>query len=120
MGLLTRFLHKKKAAGGSPDKDPEKTKSNFRGVQVVANGEECCQVVRTLANERFLLEQAPMLPLSLCDADICQCTYEPFDDRRADIRRASDIAFDMASELYDQENRSKKMPGRRSKDRHAG
>lgn len=116
MGLLARFSHKQKTAN-SPSPTPGETRTaGYRGVRIRANGDHCCHVVRTLADERFLLDEAPMLPLSLCDAEVCQCSYERFDDRRAGARRASDIAFDIASNLHDEESRDVKMPGRRSKD----
>jgi hypothetical protein len=116
MGLLARFSHKKKSPGDTASSERNKAKPAFRGVRIVANHEDCCQFARTLEDERFLLQEAPMLPLSLCDVETCRCTYERFDDRRAGARRASDIAFDINSALHSQENRSSKVPGRRSKD----
>ena len=116
MSLLARFSHKKKSRGDTPKREQKKANAGFRGVRIVANREDCCQFARTLEDERFLLQEAPMLPLSLCDVETCHCTYERFDDRRAGARRASDIAFDINSVLHNQENRSSKVPGRRSKD----
>ncbi|MCP4299598.1 MAG: hypothetical protein GY783_03355 [Gammaproteobacteria bacterium] len=57
-----------------------------------------------------------MLPLAGCEAADCRCTYKRFDDRRTDLRRASDTGFDMATQLHDEENRASTSPGRRSAD----
>lgn len=116
MGLLARLAGITTSSTKSAESPPEITKPCYRGVQVVANGDECCQAVKTIANERFLLEETPMLPLSLCDAAVCNCTYERFDDRRESLRRASDVGFDMASDLHGQDNRASNSPGRRSRD----
>jgi hypothetical protein len=116
MGLLARFSWKNKR--GTPPTDYVARASNegFRGVRVIANNEDCCQFVRSIADERFLLEEAPKLPISICDAESCHCTYERFEDRRAGARRAADIAFDISTQLHGRENRSVHTPGRRSKD----
>lgn len=116
MGLLARFSHKRKPGTPRSAKPKKSSSDGYRSVTVRPNDQECCQFVRSLADERFLLEEAPMLPLSLCDAPVCRCTYERFDDRRSGARRASDIAFDIASNLHGEENRNAKMPGRRSDD----
>lgn len=116
MGLLARLAGISISNTKSSESPPEITKPCYRGVRVVANGDECCQAVKTIADERYLLEETPMLPLSLCDAAVCNCTYERFDDRREGFRRTSDITFDMAGHLHDNDNRSSKSPGRRSRD----
>lgn len=116
MGLFGRFSHNKQPGPSSMDEPREVANRSFRGVMVRPGDDGCCQLVETIADERFLLEDVPMLPLTLCDAEACRCTYERFEDRRAGTRRASDIAFDMASALHDQESRNSKTPGRRSKD----
>jgi len=117
MGLLARLAGISTSTKKSAESTPEETKSCYRGVRVVANSDECCQAVKTIANERYLLEETPMLPLSLCDAAVCNCTYERFDDRREGFRRTSDVTFDMAGQLRSQENRNSHSPGRRSRDR---
>ena len=116
MGLWARLSGKKQSVE-KVSGDSQKTQNrSFRGVIVRADEETCCQLVQTITDERFLLEDAPMLPLSMCDAKVCNCTYERFNDRRGAVRRASDLAFDINSELIEQENRDKKSPGRRAQD----
>lgn len=72
-------------------------KSRYRGVEVVANGSQCCEAVQAIAGKRFLHEEIPELPLAGCDVGKCLCSYELFDDRRTDIRRASDMVFGTAA-----------------------
>ena len=91
-------------------------KSRYRGVQVNGIRADCCAAVQAVAGQRFLSDEVPMLPLSGCDANDCRCTYELFDDRRTDIRRASDETFDIASQLCGQDNRSS-TASRRCSDR---
>ena len=81
-------------------------KSRYRGVQVNGIRADCCAAVQAVAGQRFLSDEVPMLPLRGCDANDCRCTYELFDDRRTDIRRASDETFHIASQLCEQDNRS--------------
>lgn len=117
MGLLAKLAGISRSTTKSAENPRGTTKSCYRGVQVVANGDECCLAVKTIANERYLLDETPMLPLSLCDVAVCNCTYERFDDRREGFRRTSDITFDMAGQLRGRENRKSNSPGRRSRDK---
>jgi len=48
MGLLARLAGISTSTKKSPESTPEKTKSCYRGVRVVANGDECCQAVKTI------------------------------------------------------------------------
>lgn len=118
MGLLDR-LRKKSDACVKPaasQNDSVEDTQRYRGVEVVANNDACCQAAKDIEGRRFLLSQVPMLPLTDCDAGDCRCTYERFDDRRSDLRRASDVTFDVLGQFQDQEHRSEAMPGRREKD----
>ncbi len=116
MGLFALFSKRPKS-GAQPTKNQQASKKQaYRGVRVVPHGDGCCQAARSIADERFLLEDAPMLPLPTCDAETCHCTYKRFDDRRTDIRRASDLGFDIASQLGDQTKQISRSPGRRSED----
>lgn len=92
------------------------TKSDYSGVQVNANPDSCCQAARDIAGQRFLIKNAPMLPLDGCDMQDCQCSYQRFDERRTEARRLSDVGFDMASQLHEDENRENPASGRREDD----
>lgn len=116
MGLFARFSKKPKNRAQPAKSQHESKKHAYRGVQVVAHGDACCQAAKSIADERFLLDDAPMLPLPTCDAETCHCTYKRFDERRADIRRTSDLGFDIASQLGDQTKRISRSLGRRSED----
>ena len=89
-------------------------KSKYRGVEVNSNPALCCKEVQTIAGKRFLSHEIPKLPLLGCDANECRCSYELYEDRRTDVRRAGDVAFDLASELCEQNNRN--STGRRTDD----
>ncbi len=63
----------------------------FHGVGVVSGESPQCAKARAIASERFLSEEAPLLPLSGCEnPQACTCTYRHFEDRRTDLRRESD------------------------------
>ena len=109
MGLLAK-LNGKSTAGTKTSSD------RHRGVQIVINKNECCQAAVAIADQRFLIEQIPKLPLANCDAAQCGCGYQRFDDRRTDVRRASHVGFCMASQFYDDDNRTSASPGRRDED----
>lgn len=117
MGLFAMFSKKPKADTRPTRSQQESKKHSYRGVRVIAKGDKCCQAAKSIANERFLLEDAPKLPLTTCDAEECHCTYQRFDDRRADIRRASDLGFDMAGQIHGQGKRISRSLGRRSEDK---
>ena len=116
MGLFTRLTGKSTAPTNTPAGQQEKSKDEYRGVEVISQNGQCCQAAQTIAGQRFHSHDVPMLPLKDCDAAECQCTYRRFDDRRTDMRRASDVGYSMASQLHDEENRSNDSKGRRSKD----
>lgn len=68
----------------------------FHGV-AIEPAEDCrCEAVSAIAGQRFLGEQAPMLPLEGCDRpDRCRCRYRHFADRRTDARREADYGLPM-------------------------
>jgi len=101
---------------GNPGTGTKIRNNSYRGVQVVVQKNDCCRAAAAIADKRFLIDQVPKLPLTDCSADSCRCAYERFDERRADTRRASDIGYDMASQLRAVDNRSGTSHGRRSED----
>lgn len=113
LAILTRKARSKSkiATSGNPAKS-----CSFRGAQVIATKEGCCLAAQNLAHKRFLVDEIPRLPLSDCDAEQCCCTYERFDDRRSELRRASDVGFSIGSQLHGEDNRNNSVPGRREDD----
>ena len=115
MGLLSKLRGKSGSPASTGSRPPQATKQSYSGVQINMVAEECCQAARELQGQRFLDHEVPMLPLNGCDAVECRCAYERFDDRRTDVRRLSDVGYDMASQLHDEENRIN-TSGRRDDD----
>lgn len=74
----------------------------FHGVAVRARDENCCTSVVELGGQRFLSEEAPLLPLGDCsNPQGCRCVYEHFDERRDNLRRESDVGMPVRTHLQD-------------------
>ena len=116
MGFLAKLTGKNTARLNAASAKREACKSKYRSVQVNAVGSDCCAAVKAIAGKRFLSDEVPMLPLDGCDMIDCGCTYELHDDRRAEVRRASDLTYDIASQLCTDNKRSSLSSGRRSDD----
>lgn len=66
----------------------------FHGVALRARAANSCCAVTDLEGQRFLSEEAPLLPLAECDnPQGCKCVYEHFDERRDSLRRETDIGL---------------------------
>jgi hypothetical protein len=72
-----------------------------------------CRLARSLANVRFLSQQAPILPLADCTVRPCTCRYRHFQDRRTSSRRDSEL---VGSRLGWSGNERRVARGRRSTD----
>ncbi|MFK7976611.1 MAG: hypothetical protein AB8C02_10765 [Halioglobus sp.] len=78
---------------------------------------QCCVEVSAIEAQRFLSDDAPGLPLPLCDQAVCRCTYQHHGDRRSgarDRRYSEQLATDTAR-FWSLKNR-RNRPGRRSGD----
>jgi len=76
----------------------------FHGVAIRSRGDACCQAVEALGTQRFLSEDAPLLPLAECsNPQGCRCVYEHFDERRDNLRRGTDVG--LPERLYPDEKR---------------
>jgi hypothetical protein len=65
----------------------------FHGI-AIEPGEDACQAARNLANERFLSDEAPHLPLDGCTTGAsCRCVYRHYADRRTEVRREADLGL---------------------------
>jgi len=111
MGILAR-LTGKSPAYNQPSSNKKPT-ALYRAVQVVPSVEGCCSEAKVAASYRYLSNEVPRLPLELCDFDNCQCTYQLFDDRRTDLRRAADTGYDMASSFRNEADLRKPTGDRR-------
>ena len=96
--------------------DKPTPKSHYRAVEICADYAGCCQAARDLDGQKFLSNKVPKLPLEGCDAAECSCTYRLFDDRRSEVRRTSDLSFDIVGQYHQQEKRDTISAGRRRDD----
>ena len=49
----------------------------------ISCGEGACTMAREMAGTRYLIDEAPDLPLAKCPAASCSCRYASFRDRRS-------------------------------------
>ena len=71
-----------------PTQHQEQSKSRYRAVRIVA-ANRGCPAAQALVGRRFLLSEAPRLPLERCNQIFrCRCSYKHYPDRRSgDDRR---------------------------------
>jgi hypothetical protein len=106
-GLLARFGTRKEPPAVTAPLRPFQAISIYRGVM-------SCEMARKFSEHRFLVRDAPPLPLAGCNMrKSCQCKYIKHRDRRAEPRRLID--FGVAARLFDGRER-RKVGGRRSND----
>jgi hypothetical protein len=87
--------------------------ADYRAVSIVPTQSSCVEA-RRLRRHRYLLSEAPRLPLTQCPQRLtCTCSYRKFPDRRVTERR--DIA---ASGRWFMGDDRRKSSGRRSTDHH--
>ena len=72
-----------------------------------------CGAARKAHGMRFLSADAPVLPLPDCRAPLCTCRFRHHQDRRSELRRASDI---IASGAYWAGQERRRSHGRRVND----
>ncbi|MEM7219625.1 MAG: hypothetical protein AAF515_14750 [Pseudomonadota bacterium] len=94
------------------DHGPRVPESKYRSVEVHHwNNPDACAAVKALAKKRFLLHEAPSLPLAACsDPQACDCRYRRFDDRRVGPRRDADLGI--ADRLPERVKVEKRLRGR--------
>ena len=107
-GLLARF---------SGRKEPPAVTGPLRPFQAISiyRGAASCEMARRFSDHRFLVRDAPPLPLAGCSmSNTCQCKYIKHRDRRAEPRRLID--FGVAARLFDGRERRARSGGRRTRD----
>jgi hypothetical protein len=75
--------------------------SPWRAV-TIRTGDPACDTARQLEGKRFLLSEAPDIPLAECDIESCRCTFSQFDDRRSGSERR---------DVYDMHGRTTRLDG---------
>lgn len=107
-GLLARFSGRKEPPAATGPLRPFQSISIYRGLI-------CCDMARKFSDHRFLVRDAPPLPLAGCNMPKnCHCKYIKHRDRRAEPRRMMD--FGMMARLFDGRERRARKGGRRSND----
>lgn len=108
-GLLARFGSRKEPAAATGQQlRPFQAISIYRGLI-------CCEMARRFSEHRFLVRDAPPLPLTGCTlGKKCQCKYIKHKDRRAEPRRLMD--FGVAARLFDGNEKRNRGAGRRRND----
>lgn len=65
----------------------------FHGI-AIEPGDDACAAAQRLSEQRFLSEEAPILPLQSCTCvENCRCVYRHFSDRRTEVRRDADMGL---------------------------
>lgn len=107
-GLLARFSTRKEPPAATGPLRPFQAISIYRGLI-------CCDMARKFSDHRFLVRDAPQLPLAGCTmSKSCHCKYIKHKDRRSEGRRLLD--FGMAARLFDGRERRNRSGGRRRED----
>jgi len=106
----------KQKTGNGPAAKSSASDFPFQSVSIMT-AKICCDGATNLSGQKFLIKQAPKLPLSQCTSCACKCGYIRHTDRRDDDgdRRA---LYGLRAELHalqnDHERRTR--TGRRSID----
>jgi hypothetical protein len=106
-GFLARLAGKQEPEMRAVPLRPFQSVSIYRGLA-------CCQLAKRFSEHRFLVRDAPTLPLTGCTMrETCQCRYLKHKDRRSEPRRLID--FGLSTRLFDGRER-RGRGGRRSDD----
>lgn len=80
-------------------KVPEKIAHGKYHCVTVHYSDTACNAIKKLSGRRILSSEAPILPLSGCDSETCDCRFKHHEERRVEERRdAYHKAFDDISE----------------------
>lgn len=107
----------KKAATAKVVTAAVESSADYRAVSVQCKS-DACDAAKALGSKRFLLAEAPSLPLPGCNCAHCQCSYAHHADRRSDTDDRRGV-HGLQTELYTRtakEDRRKKRRGRRAAD----
>jgi hypothetical protein len=83
---VTTTTEPKNAATDKWDDDPDK----YMSVSICCT-EQACPAAKSAAGQRYLIDDAPDLPLARCPLESCTCNYAAYRDRRSFLtnRRAN-------------------------------
>ncbi|RLQ20818.1 hypothetical protein DWB85_15590 [Seongchinamella sediminis] len=122
--FLWRGIGSPGTAGGFADKRHKgrrkdlaaSTRNRYHAV-TVSPMEGGCEAVRNLPNRRYLVDEAPLLPLPNCTRQRCDCKYVHYQDRRdpgSDRRQSPGAAIE--SYLLRDKGERRNPRGRRRED----
>jgi hypothetical protein len=104
---------KKASAAQAQLRSRDSGDGSFRSVGIDV-GKQCCRAATNIRGERYLINQAPPLPLAACDSTTCRCKYIHFADRRtADDDRRDFPAPPSMLANQDRESERRKKQDRR-------
>jgi hypothetical protein len=107
----------KKAAAARVATQVVAASTDYRAVSIQCKS-EACDAAKALGAKRFLLAEAPSLPLPGCACAHCQCSYAHHADQRSDTDDRRGVQG-LQTELYTRtakEDRRRKKRGRRKTD----
>lgn len=102
-------LASRKATANLLKKRNKKRKGKYAAVSVRFTP-NACDAVKSLAGERFLAKDAPLMPLQQCPRrNICNCFYEYHEDRRtSDERSDFNLQFGILPNYEEGENQHRR------------
>ena len=112
VAILLFFLFRSK--GRKPVSRSKNATAAGRNSVEIQPGLMCCTSVKKIANQVFLAQEAPGLPLGVCTLKKCQCKYKFLDDRRSGEDRRTLLSHLGAMLERDEDRRS--VTGRRESD----
>lgn len=116
MALFSGLFGAKTGANGTGKSATPKQKPRYAGVEIIPQKGACCSEVRAIAGQRFLTNEAPLMPLPNCDMAQCNCRYRQVPERRTDIRRDADVGIGSAMAMFREDCQRTMGPGRRARD----
>jgi hypothetical protein len=96
---------------------PEPKKHNKYQAVAIQYSENACDAAKVMTGRRYLINEAPRLPLADCDFGDCRCKFAYHDDRRSTSDRRSPFSNKAVTDgtgTYARERRARK--GRRKGD----
>lgn len=105
------FLTRVRASPGSGKSEQAEAKSKHAGLEFVPD-KHCCDAATAMGSRRFLISEAPKVPLATCsDPGLCRCKYRNVDDRRAGDDRRSVVGA-LSRDMPIGDERTNKRAGR--------
>ena len=120
--LVIVWLYLRRRSAARKTKEPaassrtETEDTRYHAVSI-RYGNDACSAAKSVAGQRFLAVEAPRLPLQGCDAEVCECRFMHFKDRRSGHDRRSPFgagSVGVSTGRFDKERRT--TPDRRKND----